>query len=80
MAHLISEIPEYEHVSIGLQAMVADVWQIPIVNENDIDPLRDDKLKGQTIHIRLSDGGPDQSGSPCFWHKCFYFVIPDMIS
>jgi len=72
MAHLIREIPEYEHVSVGLQRMVADVWQISIVDENDIDPLRE-KLKGQTIHITEWLGAPTNQVPPAFDINAFTF-------
>lgn len=61
--------------------MVADVWQISIVDEKDIDPLRDDKLKEQTIHMTEWWGAqPISPQTPHFWHKCFYFLILDMIT
>lgn len=72
MAHLIREIPEYEHVSLGLQRMLADVWQISIVDENDIDPLRE-KLKGQTIHITEWSGAPANQVPLAFDINAFTF-------
>lgn len=72
MAHLIREIPEYEHVSLGLQRMLADVWQISIVDENDIDPLRE-KLKGQTIHITEWLGAPANQVPLAFDINAFTF-------